>query len=129
MLIARKLAARTLPGGSAEQPGARGAVDIPHLALRAGRCGLFEGADLVDHPFFIGELACGKFRVQQLAVDRYFETSSLARDQFQIVDLLFVSVEQLARQTDGLGLVVSHRAVLELKVHEDSSPRKDAHGT
>jgi hypothetical protein len=34
--------------------------------------------------------------------------------------LLLVGGQKLARQTDGLGLVVSHRAVLELNVHESS---------
>ena len=41
-------------------------------------------------------------------------------DQFQILDLLLVGAEELLRQTDGLGFVVSHRTVLEFHMHSSS---------
>ena len=49
------------------------------------------------------------------------ETTALRRHQLQVADLLFEGREQLARQTDGLRLVASHRAVFEFQFHDAPS--------
>jgi hypothetical protein len=84
-----------------------------------GRESLQAGADGIDHPFLFGELSRLEFRVDQLAVGGQLEASPASRDELQIADLLLVRREQLARQTDGLRLVVSHRTILQLEMHLD----------
>ena len=66
---------------------------------------------------FIGKLAGLELRVNQFLVGAQLKTPAAGRDQLQVLNLLFVRAQQLARQTDGLRLVVSHRAVLKLQVH------------
>ena len=78
---------------------------------------LESAADGVHHPLLIGELARIELGVDQVSVDGYLEAPAARRDQFQVVDLLFVCAQQLIRQTDGLGLVVSHRTVFDFQVH------------
>ena len=68
-------------------------------------------------PLFVGELARLELGVDQIAVDGQLEAAAPFGDQRQLFDLLLVRGQQLARQTDGLRLVVSHRAVLEFHVH------------
>ena len=70
-----------------------------------------------EHCLLVGELAGLEFRVEQFAVDGQFETTAAAGDQFHVLDVLFVLVQELARQTDGFRFVVSDRAVLEFYVH------------
>jgi hypothetical protein len=65
----------------------------------------------------VGELAGLELGVDQLTVDGQLETPAARWDQLQLADLLLETVEQLARQTDGLRLVVSHRTVAQLDVH------------
>ena len=72
----------------------------------------------VDHRLLVGEFAGLQFRVDQVAVGAQLETAAAGRRQFEVAYLLFESAEQLARQTDGLRLIVSHRAVLEFQVHK-----------
>jgi hypothetical protein len=72
----------------------------------------------VHDPFFVGEFAGLKFRVDEVAVDGDLETAAFRRDEFEIFDLLFVGDEKSGRQTDGLGFVVSHRAIFEFHIHD-----------
>jgi hypothetical protein len=74
-------------------------------------------AHLGHHLPLIGKTACLELRVEQFAIDSQLETAAAGGNQLQFLNLLFVGAEQLGRQTDGLGLVVSHRAVLQLHVH------------
>ena len=67
--------------------------------------------DGFDHRLLVGELAGLQLRVDQLAVGAQLEAASARGDQLQVLDLLFVGGEQFGRQTDGLRLVVSLRAV------------------
>ncbi len=76
--------------------------------------------DGVDHHLLIGKLARSQFRVDQFAVGSQLEASAASRDQFQILNLLLEGREQLARQTDGLWLVASHRAVFQFHLHENA---------
>jgi hypothetical protein len=48
------------------------------------------GTDHVQDPFFVGKLARFKFGIDQVAVQRYFETSASGRDQRKILNLLLV---------------------------------------
>src|SRR5947209_2406338 len=77
----------------------------------------------VHYPFFIRELAGLEFGVDQFTVEGDLETPASRRDQLEVLDLLLVGGEELARQTDGLGFVVSHRAVFEFHVHDHPSEK------
>ena len=79
----------------------------------------------VHDPLLIRELAGFEFGVDELAIDRDLETPASGWNEFQILDLLLVGVQELARQTDGLGFVISHRAVFEFHVHDGSSQKCD----
>jgi hypothetical protein len=70
--------------------------------------------DRFQNPFLFGELSFLQFRVDEIPVDGYLEATSAGRNQLQIANLLLVGRQQLARQTDGVRLVVSNRTVLEL---------------
>jgi len=83
---------------------------------------LFDGFELVDQGLFIRKLTCLQFRVDQLAIGSQLKTAAATRNQFQILDLLLELAQQFGRQTDGLGFVVSHRAVSKFQVHVPSSP-------
>src|SRR5207302_977625 len=76
--------------------------------------------DGFDHRLFVGELAGLQLRVDQFPLHSQLEAASARGNQLQIVNPLLHRSEQLARQTDGLRLVVSHRTVFELDVHEKS---------
>src|SRR5262249_35853887 len=111
---------RSRPWRGDENPGSH---KLPacgaHQNPQAGRYGLAlllleAGSDLVEHPLLVGELACLQLGVDQVPVHLDLETAAAGGDQLQVLDLLLVGAEQLGRQTDGLRLVVSHRAVLEL---------------
>jgi hypothetical protein len=96
------------------------AADVSEQQARAGRDrGLLLDvlADGVHHPFFVGELPGLELGVDQVAIDRQLEAPAASGDQFQLSDLLLVRGQQLARQTDGLRLVPSHRAILEFQIH------------
>ena len=82
---------------------------------------LQQAADHINDRRFVGEFACCQLGVDQLSIDGQFEATSACRDQLQVADLLLVRREQLARQTDGLWLIVSHRAVFEFQIHDGSS--------
>jgi len=69
------------------------------------------GFELRDQGLFVRKLAGLQLRVNQLAIGSQLETAAAARNQFQVLDLLFESGQELGRQTDGLGFVVSHRTV------------------
>jgi hypothetical protein len=60
---------------------------------------------------FVWKLAGFQLGIDQVAVDAQLEASASRGDELELFDLLLVGGQQLARQTDGLRLVVSHRAV------------------
>ena len=64
-------------------------------------------AHFIDHGLLVGKVAFLQLRVDQIAIDRQFETTSTGRLQFEGFQFLFVLRENLARQTDGTGFVVS----------------------
>ena len=70
--------------------------------------------DGFQNPFLFGELSFLQFRIDEIPVDGYLEATSAGRNQLQIANLLLVGAQQLARQTDGVRLVVSNRTILEL---------------
>jgi len=86
-------------------------------ATKALRGASFALADRVDRPLFVREFAGLELRVKKLTVYGQLEATTSRWDQCQILDLLLVGAYQLGRQTDGLGFVASHRAILEFHVH------------
>ena|SRR6266446_1513762 len=89
---------------------------LPLTSVR--RLFLFQpGAHSFDGPLLVRKLSGFQLRVNQVTVDAELEASAALGNQFELLDLLFVSAQQLARQTDGLRLVVSHGAVLEFHLH------------
>ncbi len=74
-------------------------------------------SDLRDELFLVGETAGLEFRVHQMAVHRNFKATSAGWLQLQALDSLFELAQDLGRQTDGLRLVVSSRAVTKLNSH------------
>ena len=108
--------------GSRTAPAAAPAASATTTARPPGRVGragslLRQRAHRVQHPLLVGEPTALQFGVDQLAVDGQLEAAAAAGDQLQVADLLLVRVQQLARQTEGLRLVVSHRTVFQLQVH------------
>src|SRR4051812_4189520 len=98
----------------------------PPTAIAESVLLLFQAApDGLDHRLLVGELAGLQLRVDQFAVGAQLEAATARGNQLEILNLLLVSGEQFGRQTDGLRLVVSHRAVLEFQVHKGSSPSAD----
>jgi hypothetical protein len=75
------------------------------------------GADGVEHPLLVGELAGLELGVEQIAVGGQLEAAPAGGEQLQLRDLLLELGEQLARQTDGLRLVPSHRTIAQLQLH------------
>lgn len=71
----------------------------------------------IDDQRFLGELTGFQFRVNQLAVDHDFKATSIRGLQFKRLNLLLVGSENLGRQTDGRGFVVSSRAVSQMDFH------------
>ena len=86
---------------------------------RAGRISLFPqpGADGVQDPLLIREFPGFQLGVNQVPVDGQLKGPTAGRNQGQVAYLLLVRAQELVRQTDGLRLVVSHRAILEFQVH------------
>ena len=74
-------------------------------------------ADLLNQGRLVGELAGFELRVDQLAVHLQLEAAPLGGDERQLRDLLLVLRQQLGRQTDGLWLIVSHRAIAQFQFH------------
>jgi hypothetical protein len=70
-----------------------------------------------DHRLFVGKLARQEFGIHQLVVERQFKTAAAGGLQLQALKTLFVLAENLGRQTDGLRLVVSSRAVAQMDFH------------
>jgi hypothetical protein len=75
-------------------------------------------AKRIKHPFLFRKLAGFELGIDELAVDGNLEASASGGDQLEVLDLLLVGREKLARQTDGLRFVISHRTVFEFHVHD-----------
>ncbi len=78
-------------------------------------------AHFIDHGLLVGKVAFLQLRVDQIAIDRQFETTSTGRLQFEGFQFLFVLRENLARQTDGTGFVVSSSAITKFNLHQAAS--------
>jgi hypothetical protein len=88
-----------------------------HPVSAAGSLKLLDpSADSLNGPLFVRKLARLELGIDQFVVDFELEATPLRGDKFHFSDTLFVRDEKLARQTDGLGLVVSHRAVCQLNI-------------
>jgi hypothetical protein len=67
-------------------------------------------------------LAGLEFGVKELAIHRHLKAAAAGGDELEVFDLLLVGGQQLGRQTDGLGLVVSHGTVFDLDLIHVTSP-------
>ena len=76
------------------------------------------GGHRFQNPFLLRELSGFQLGINQVAIDRDLEATPARRNQFQIANLLLVRGQQLARQTDGLRLIVSNRTILKLQMHD-----------
>ena len=74
-------------------------------------------ADFRDHHRFVRELVRRQLRVDQFVADGQFEATALRRLQLKLSDALFEIRQQLDRQTDGLWLVISGRAIFQMNSH------------
>lgn len=79
--------------------------------------GLRHRADFADQIGFVRELAGFQFRIDELAVDRKFETAATRWFQFKTRDLLLHFYKNLLRQTDGARLIASLRAITKVHLH------------
>jgi hypothetical protein len=79
------------------------------------------GAHGFDGPLLVGEFARLELGIYQIPIEQQLEGTTAGRDEYQFLDLLLVSGQQLGRQTDGLRFIVSHGAILELNLHDLSS--------
>jgi hypothetical protein len=78
------------------------------------------GTDRLDNPLLVGEFPVLELGINEVPVDGQFEAPSACWYQLQVTDLLLVSAQELARQTDGLRFVISHRTVFQFQVHKIS---------
>ena len=70
-----------------------------------------------EQALLVRKLAGFELRVKQNAIRAEFEASTPRRDEREIGNLLLECVQHEARQTDGLGFIVSDRTVLEFEFH------------
>src|SRR5262245_57178179 len=70
-----------------------------------------------DHRLLIRELAGLELRVQPLSSHRELKTPTLGGNHYEAADRLLVLWQELGRQTDGLGLVISKSAVFQRYFH------------
>lgn len=81
------------------------------------KCGLETLAyRLLDAPV-VGERSAFQLRVDELVVDADLEATPVGGEQRQFLDLLLELLDEMVRQTDGLGLVPSGRAILNADSH------------
>ena len=73
------------------------------------------------HRRFVWETFGLELRVDQVSIKRKFEAAPGTRLKSQFRNLLFVGLQNFARQTESFGLIVSHRAVLQMYLHQKNS--------
>ena len=76
----------------------------------------------VNDPLLIGESASFLLRVNQFVPDGQFKEAASRWNQVQALDLLLERGQQLARQTDGLWFVASHRTIDKRENHRQLTP-------
>src|SRR5262245_1266262 len=86
------------------------------LGGSGGDGGLVAGEDRLDLAL-LREALGRELGEDELVVLLHLEAASIGRDQDQGLDVLLEALEQLFRQTDGTGFVVSDRAVADLDLH------------
>jgi hypothetical protein len=97
------------------------ATSVEHAIERLfGRLASTESLLDVGHDgVVVGELPRLQFRVDELSIDTDLESAPVGGDQAQLSDAPFDRSQDLVRQTDGLRLVVSNRAINEFQLHLD----------
>ena len=74
-------------------------------------------ADFPDDFVFVRKLSGFQLGIDEFTVDRQLKTSATRGLQFEPLQLLLVLRQDFGRQTDGLGFVVSCRAVTKMNLH------------
>ena len=80
--------------------------------------------DEVQYDPFVRKLTRPELGVDGLTVDRDLEAAAARGHQLERRHALFQVLEQEGRQTDGLGLVISLRAVFEADLHRWAKDEK-----
>ena len=75
-------------------------------------------ANFRDHRILVGKPAALQLAVDQLLADRQLEAAAGRWLERQSADAALELIEELVRQTDGLRLIVSHRAVAKMNLHD-----------
>ncbi len=73
--------------------------------------------DFGDHRVFYGKLTGFQLGIDQGVIQGQFETTATGGLQFNTGNLLLVLSENFGRQTDGLWLIISRRAIAEMHFH------------
>ena len=73
--------------------------------------------NLSNNLVLVGKLPGFQFGIDEVSVDRQLEAASARWLQFKSLKPLLVLSQNLGRQTDGLGLVVSFGAVTQTDFH------------
>lgn len=126
--VARQGPTRRVQAPAGERSPERGRRRLAFVRGGPRRCGCAVSAgggmagDVGHQRGLVGELSGGKLRVQQLAVNGDLEAAAIGWRQLQPGDLALERREQSLRQTDGLRLVVSQRAVTDVDIHRDENP-------
>jgi hypothetical protein len=89
----------------------------PDGSTLAGARGLHAFSDQPEHLALVGELSGLQLGIHQLAIERQLEAAAARGDELQPLNLLLISFQNAARQTDGLRLVISEGAVAKLNFH------------
>ena len=87
------------------------------MAIRGPEILFQSGGDRIEHPLLIRKLTGLELGKDQVPVEGNLEATASRRYQPQSLDLLLVGGQKLARQTDGLGFIVSNGTILDFHVH------------
>ena len=71
-----------------------------------------------NHFVFVRKLARGQFGVDRFSIGTQLKTPAGGRLQLHALQLLFVTAQNLARQTDGTRLVVSGGTIAQMQLHD-----------
>lgn len=102
----------------------------PEIRPAHGSFSSRSGSQRIENRLLFRELSGFQLGIDQLTIHSQLEAPSHRRDQLQILHFLLKSRKNFCRQTDGLRLVVSSRAVFQLQMHYISfSNAKTIHGS
>jgi hypothetical protein len=92
-------------------------LPTPHSGQEEALLLFQPGPNRFHGPLFVRKLTGLELGIDQVAVDTQLKGTTARRNELQIANLLLVGTQELARQTDGLRLIISHRTVFEFYFH------------